>query len=198
MDAAPTEYLWQYNPVTGRVAGANQNYGERINILHSNRYLYNRMQDIQRETNRQVTQRGLRSLTGGSFLHFLPADYKVSDLEEIDGGSDEVSGNRLKRLANIALEAEEARVKEDPRLTTEKFVKQFPPVVYENPFSGNNFAYEFDPLYNPNGNQFTNPVFTNSTFSGTGTISLTGEHPKLHGGAIVLAGQNPLLGRTSV
>ncbi|QHB43564.1 MAG: pre-hexon-linking protein VIII [psittacine adenovirus 7] len=196
MDPAPTEYLWQYNPVTGRVAGANQNYGERINILHANRYLYNRMQDVQRASNRLVTERGLKSLTGGSFMHFVPADYKTSDLERLEGGSlpftDQASTDHLKRLADIVLHAEEKKVDDNDLLTTTKFVKGFPPVVYEDPFSGDNFAYEFSPLFNPKGNEFTNLPFSG------GAISLTGDHPKLRGGAVILAGQSPALGNTPI
>ncbi|QER78611.2 pVIII [Psittacine adenovirus 5] len=196
MDPAPTEYLWHYNPVTGRVAGASQNYGERINILHSNRYLYNRMQDVQRASNRLVTERGLKSLTGGSFMHFVPADYKTADLEKLDGGSlpvsDQASTDHLKRLADIVLQAEEKKVENEDLLTTSKFVRGFPPVVYEDPFSGQNFAYEFNPLFNPNGNDFTSLPFSG------GAISIAGDYPKLHGGALNLAGQNPALAQAPI
>ncbi|ADP30828.1 pVIII [Skua adenovirus 1] len=211
MEAAPTEYIWQYNPVTGRVGGANQNYGERINILHSNRYLYNRMQDVQRVNNRLATEKGISGLTGGSYAHYVPTDYKTSEDNELFlcggavsalPGTDGVYKNSLQRLADIALEAEENRAKEETGLTTKKFVKQFPPVVYENPFSGSNFAFEFDPLYDPDGNDFSHPVLParRSARDGItgGALSLTGYHPKLHGGAISLAGQNPILGKTSI
>ncbi|ALB78152.1 pVIII protein [Chinstrap penguin adenovirus 2] len=209
MDAVPTEYIWQYNPVTGRVGGANQNYGQRINILHSNRYLYNRMQDVQRYRNQQVTERGLTSIAGGSYMHFLPSSFETSEqpeLEEFYGGSfhnfqhlqggsvrsvdsnDNFSLSRLKTLASIAEEAEETAPDPD-LLTADKFVKTFPPVVYERPFSGQNFAHEFNPLYNPAGNEFSHPV---KPIQG-GAIILHGKNPKLHGGALVLAGQNPIL-----
>lgn len=221
MDAAPTEYLWQYNPVTGRVGGANQNYGERINILHSNRYLYNRMQDVQRAKNQSITKKGIKSLTGGSYAHFMPAEYKTSDdhdclvgvgasISTLDS-NDQTSTDQLKRLADIALEAEENKKKENSSLTTCKFVRNFPPVVYEHPFSGSNFAYEFNPFYNPDGNEFSNSTTfpedgaVGGAISYTdyypelhgGSISYTGDYPKLHGGAVTLAGENPILGGTS-
>lgn len=205
--AVPIEYIWQYNPVTGRVGGANQNYGERINILHSNRYMFNRMQEVQRNRNKQVTEKGLRSLAGGSFIHFVPASFDTSD--EVDnellyGGSargvdgtaptlsntqvqDKLDVSRLENLAQIAAEAA-AKPQVLPYLTTEKFIRKFPPVVYENPFSGSNFAYEFNPLYHPAGNEFSR-----STDITGGAVSLTGYHPKLQGGAVTLAGQNPVL-----
>lgn len=207
MEAAPTEYIWQYNPVTGRVGGANQNYGERINILHSNRYLYNRMQDVQRTNNRLATERGISSLSGGSYAHYVPTDYKTSEDNELllrGGAVSAVAGtdgheNSLQRLADIALEAEEARVKEQSGLTTRKFVKEFPPVVYEKPFSGSNFAFEFDPFYDPDGNDFSHPVLPPGRSNGLsgGAVSISGYYPKLNGGAIALGGQNPVLGKTS-
>ncbi|AEC32103.1 pVIII protein [Raptor adenovirus 1] len=196
MDAAPTEYLWHYNPVTGRVGGANQNYGERINILHSNRYLYNRMQEAQRAKNEIVTQRGLKAISGDGFSQFVPAAYQTADdEEEIYGGQlppDTV--DPLKQLADIALQAEEARVKAEPALTTRRFVREFPPVVYEDPFSGSNFAFEFNPLYNPSGNDFSHPNSIPGGDARGGAVNIAGSYPKLHGGAVTFAGKNPILG----
>lgn len=205
MESAPLEYIWQYNPVTGRVAGANQNYGERINILHSNRYMYNRMQNVQRAQNLIATKKGIQSLSGGSFAHYVPADFKTSEdhdcfiglgasLATLDS-SDQTSSNQLKRLADITLEAEEHKAQQSPHLTASKFLKKFPPVVYEDPFSGSNFAYEFNPFYNPGGNEFSHTISEDGNSGGA--ISISGVYPKLHGGAISLAGQDPILGRSS-
>lgn len=197
MDPVPLEYIWQYNPVTGRVGGANQNYGQRINVLHTNRYLYNRMQNVQKKSNERATERGLLSLKGGSTLPAIAEDepaqlnsaiVRMAGLNDLNPVQASDTSN-LQNLANIALEAAEHNKATSSLLTTEKFVEEFPPVVYENPFSGSNFAYEFNPLYSPSGNEFSNPPFK---FTG-GAISLTGQHPVLSGGAVILSGQNPVL-----
>lgn len=202
MEAVPLEYIWHYNPVTGRVGGANQNYGQRINVLHTNRHLFNKMQSVQKLSNARATERGLQSLRGGSTAEtnfpanepdLLQVSYNPSTLNNLNNlnKTDSVDTSNLQKLANIALEAAEINKATSTLLTTERFVQEFPPVVYENPFSGSNFAYEFNPLYSPTGNEFSHPTLG---FTG-GTVSLTGQHPVLSGGAIILSGQNPLLGK---
>lgn len=208
MEAVPIEYIWHYNPVTGRVAGAQQNYGQRINILHANRKLYNRMQQVQRERNALLTVQGLQTLTGGSYMHYVPTTFNTVDLEDCRGGSesmlealeeaierDKVKADSAGAIQNnidtLVAAAEEAKDKAAELLTTQKFVKQFPPVVYNNPFSGPNFPFEFNPLYNPNGNQFTSVSPLHLT---GGYVSYAGQYPKLQGGALVIKGQNPVLG----
>lgn len=191
MEVAPTEYIWQYNPVTGRVAGAHQNYGERINILQSNRHLYNRMQLAQKEQNDIAAARGLATLQGSGYVHYIPSAYQSSIPEEgendLEGGS---APDTINNLTTLALAAEAGKAQETNRLTTEAFVQQFPPVVFHRPFSGPNFPFEFNPLYSPDGNEFSPKTFTG------GSIQLTGAHPKLNGGSIVLRGQDPALGET--
>lgn len=197
MEGIPIEYLWHYNPVTGRVAGANQNYGERINILSSNRYLYNRMQAVQAARNAIVTQRGLQSLSGGcGFLPSLPPISETVELSNYDSLSGEGIGQEEKpdtvgsmqtNLADLVRAAEEAEARQQQNLTTERFVREFPPVVYKNPFSSNVFPQEFNPLFSPDGNQFSRPLHG-------GAVSLSGFYPKLRGGAVSLRGQDPALG----
>lgn len=152
MDKTPLEYIWQYNPVTGRVAGAHQNYGERINILHANNYLFQRMREVQRKRNADIIDKGMRGLEGGR-------DFNV-----------EVNTENFKGP-----------------LTKERFVNEFPPVVYENPFDGPNFPSEFNPFFSPNGNEF-------SDLSG-GWISHRGQNPRLNGGAVSLTDFFPQLGK---
>ncbi|UVZ42961.1 pVIII [Siadenovirus carbocapituli] len=194
MEVVPIEYLWQYNPVTGRVAGAHQNYGERINILHANRHLFNRMQTVQKEQNKIASARGLATLTGGSFVHFVPSAYDAVEEDQECERSQSLEGSgepdQVDNLRTLALAAEEARVRANPLLTTQKFVQEFPPVVYEHPFSGDSFPLEFNPLYSPQGNEFT------SKNLGGGSLQLTGPHPKLSGGFVALRGQAPKLGKT--
>lgn len=192
MDVAPTEYIWQYNPVTGRVAGAQQNYGERINILQSNRYLYNRMQAVQKEQNDLAIAKGLNAIRGSGYVHFVPASFQSSTAESCREETDLEGGrapDTVNNLSLLALAAEAGRAEDGQgHLTTRDFVQEFPPVVYNNPFSGPNFPFEFNPLYSPDGNEFSPKVLTG------GSVQLTGAHPKLNGGSIILRGQNPLLG----
>lgn len=192
MEVVPIEYLWQYNPVTGRVAGAHQNYGERINILHANRHLFNRMQTVQKEQNELASARGLATLKGGSYVHFVPAAFEAVEEEQDCNPCRSLEGSgepdQIDNLETLALAAEEARKRNSSLLTTEKFVNEFPPVVYNNPFDGDSFPLEFNPLYSPDGNEFTSRNLTG------GSIQLTGPHPQLVGGSVVLRGQNPKLG----
>lgn len=192
MEVVPTEYIWHYNPVTGRVAGAQQNYGERINILQTNRHLYNRMQLVQKEQNNLASAKGLATLQGSGYVHYVPSAYQTSTAEV--GEEDELHGgaapDQVDNLTTLALAAEAGRAQETNRLTTADFVQEFPPVVYHHPFDGPNVPLEFDPLYSPEGNEFSPKTFTG------GSVQYTGAHPKLVGGAIVLRGQNPALGKT--
>lgn len=193
MDEATTEYIWHYNPVTGRVAGANQNYGARINILQTNRHLFRRMQEVQRRRNEIVQQRGLNSIAGGSVFQYIPS-YETTDLEEdFDGGSFEpdIEPDTI-NLRELADKIQPRRVEEvTTKLTTKRFVTEFPPIVYSNPFNGPNFPAEFNHLYSPSGNEFTSQRFANLN---GGAISIAGFHPKLSGSGLVLRGEDPVLG----
>lgn len=195
MDKVPLEYLWHYNPVTGRVAGAQQNYGQRINILHANRYLFDRMKDVQRKRNEIVTAQGLKSLKGGSYMHYIPTgSVHFEDNGDLEGGSD-IQNN----LEELVLAAEEAKDKTEGRLTARRFISAFPPVVYNNPFDGPDFPVEFNPLYSPEGNEFTSELtggwvaFSQDPFRG-GWTAISEQHPKLNGGAVSVRGSFPQLG----
>lgn len=185
MEGVPIEYLWNYNPVTGRVAGAQQNYGERINILNSSRTLYNRMQAVQAARNAIVTERGLQSITGSGMENGVTGSGIIGE------GSDEkpdAASSMKTNLADLVLAAEEAEAQRNQNLTTQRFVQEFPPVVYTDPFSRDSvFPQEFNPLFSPDGNQFSKPLHG-------GAISLQGFYPRLRGGAVILHGENPSLG----
>lgn len=195
MEGVPLEYIWQYNPVTGRVAGANQNYGERINILSANRYLYNRMQAVQARHNANIIDKGFNSISGMGCpcTSLLPPIAETAESDEaFTGGSvgeerPDAATSIKTKVSDLVLAAEEAAAQRNQNLTAEKFVRQFPPVVYSDPFNGPPFPQEFNPLFSPDGNQFSRPLHG-------GAVSLSGYYPKLRGGSIVLRGPDPALG----
>lgn len=57
----------------------------------------------------------------------------------------------LDNVRNLTLLEEEARVPRNGGLNPQQFIREFPPVVYTNPFSGDEayFPKEFSPLFDP-------------------------------------------------
>ncbi|AII22577.1 pVIII [Lizard adenovirus 2] len=51
MDAPVTPYIWQYQPQTGKAAGARQNYGAVINWLSADNNMFHRVQTVNRARN---------------------------------------------------------------------------------------------------------------------------------------------------
>ncbi|AAF86938.1 pVIII [Frog adenovirus 1] len=188
MEAEPSEYIWQYNPVTGRVVGASQNFGARINTLHASPQLWARMQQVQRRRNETVT---LSALQGSGLVPATPSAFQTTDSSNCFlGGSDnwkellepvpESEENPNQALQDLLLAAESEKDQRNRNLTQSQFVSDFPPVVYERPFTGSDFPLEFSPLYSPDGNQFTNTGWISQSFPPNQSFPEIINHPTQH------------------
>lgn len=66
----PTPYLWQYQPETGLVAGARQDYGSEINWLGSDLQMFNRVQRLRRLRNQLEEEKGTKAADSSFAAHF--------------------------------------------------------------------------------------------------------------------------------
>lgn len=250
MDLPVTPYKWQFQPETGRAAGARQDYGSVINWFSAQGPLYERIRNVNQARNLKDEMNELRvnpemaqsfnqwrpeqiaqplgtphipppivgyatvsdlvqtrdgaqlsgPISGGAL--YSPSSYQLGDgrqyrkltrdnhpfphnwmvLEngkwspiEMDGGFSGIlkwfpkipdfpaimkyrrPGQQLQGTGvglnpkSYLLLSEQATVPRSGGMTSNQFMYEFPPVVYNDPFSGSleNFPKEFNPLFDP-------------------------------------------------